>query len=183
MNDVKSTKQPIYPSQINTKTISCRISAQDYVTFLNEAVTNGITLNDWLLMKIYNRGISSMPGHLFSERDSNEIEHSKIFRLIAEDEDIDDYRYLIMDKIDDINKLEIDINSNEGIYMLIKRLASNLNALFEMNNRRYERSRREVLDINNIKAQILTLAQNKFDNQKDLKSYMSDVSDMLSEIS
>lgn len=190
MNDVKSTKQPLYPSQINTKTISCRISAQDYVTFLNEAVTNGITLNDWLLMKIYNRGISAVPGHLFSESDSNKTNHSEIFRLIAEDEDIDKYRYLIMEKIDDIEKLEVDINSNEGVYMLIKRLASNLNTLFEYNQKASENRRRqalerqkELLDINNIKAQILTLAQTRFDNQKDLKSYMSDVSFVLSEIS
>jgi hypothetical protein len=86
--------------------------------------------------------------------------------------------------------LEVDINSNEGVYMLIKRLASNLNTLFEYNQRASENRRRqalerqkELLDINNIKAQILTLAQTRFDNQKDLKSYMSDVSFVLSEIS
>lgn len=48
-------KETIYPSQINTKTISCRISAVDYVNFLTEALSKGITLNDWLLMKIYNQ--------------------------------------------------------------------------------------------------------------------------------
>jgi hypothetical protein len=49
------TKETVYPSQINTKTISCRISAVDYVNFLQDALSKGITLNDWLLMKIYSQ--------------------------------------------------------------------------------------------------------------------------------
>lgn len=53
------TKETVYPSQINTKTISCRISALDYVNFLNDALSKGITLNDWLLMKIYNQNAST----------------------------------------------------------------------------------------------------------------------------
>jgi hypothetical protein len=48
----KLTKKQ-YPSQLNSKTISARIPVQDYVTFLEEAMENGISLNDWLLMKIY----------------------------------------------------------------------------------------------------------------------------------
>lgn len=186
MNDVKSTKQPLYPSQINTKTISCRISAQDYVTFLNEAVTNGITLNDWLLMKIYNQGISAVPEYPFANKDISKIDHSGIFRYIAEDEEIDDYRWIIEDRIEALNKQQIKIDSPEGLYIIIKRLASNIHTLLEMNsnrNRKRHQHRIEELSVNNIKAQILTLAQNKFDNQNDLKSYMSDVSDMLSEIS
>jgi hypothetical protein len=46
-------KEKIYPSQKNTKAIACRISAEDYVKFLQESISMGINLNDWLLMKIY----------------------------------------------------------------------------------------------------------------------------------
>jgi len=42
-----------YPSQINSKTISARIPVQDYVNFLNESLNLGISLNDFLLRKIY----------------------------------------------------------------------------------------------------------------------------------
>lgn len=52
---INMAKETLYPSQINTKTISCRISSADYVNFLNDALSKGITLNDWLLMKIYNQ--------------------------------------------------------------------------------------------------------------------------------
>ncbi len=46
-------EQKIYPSQLNTKSIACRIPIADYVKFQQEAITMGINLNDWLLAKIY----------------------------------------------------------------------------------------------------------------------------------
>jgi len=52
MKDTKETK--VYPSQLATKSLACRVPAQDYVTILNDAISKGININDWLLMKIYN---------------------------------------------------------------------------------------------------------------------------------
>lgn len=49
MNEVKK----VYPSQINTKSLACRVPAGDYVEFLQDAINKGITLNDWLLMRVY----------------------------------------------------------------------------------------------------------------------------------
>jgi hypothetical protein len=43
-----------YPSQVNSKTISARIPVQDYVNFLKESLSKGISLNDFILLKIYN---------------------------------------------------------------------------------------------------------------------------------
>jgi hypothetical protein len=53
-------KTKLYPSQINTKTISCRISANDYVSFLQDAISKGISLNDWLLIKIYSKSLGKV---------------------------------------------------------------------------------------------------------------------------
>jgi hypothetical protein len=58
METIEKTK--LYPSQINTKTISCRISSADYVSFLQDALSKGITLNDWLLMKIYSKSLGKV---------------------------------------------------------------------------------------------------------------------------
>ena len=49
MNETKK----VYPSQINTKSLACRVPASDYVEFLQDALNKGINLNDWLLMKVY----------------------------------------------------------------------------------------------------------------------------------
>lgn len=48
-----SQEKKVYPSQINTKSLACRVPAADYVKFLQEAINNGVNLNDWLLLKIY----------------------------------------------------------------------------------------------------------------------------------
>ena len=46
-------EKKVYPSQINTKAVACRVSTAEYVEILKEASQMGITVNDWLLMKIY----------------------------------------------------------------------------------------------------------------------------------
>lgn len=50
---METTEKKVYPSQLNSKTISARIPVQDYVDFLNESINLGISLNDFLLRKIY----------------------------------------------------------------------------------------------------------------------------------
>lgn len=181
MNDVKNTNKPVYPSQVNTKTISCRISAQDYVTFLNEAVTNGITLNDWLLMKIYSNNIGSIPSSSLTPL-TNDI-----------------YKQ-IKDKLDDYGandnsgeyeweaqKNGINPRSPEGILFLIDYFKGHIDYIIEAHSKAgvkwmNEAETYKTPNINNIKAQILTIAQDKFDNQKELRLFMSDVSELLEEI-
>jgi len=51
---METVEKKQYPSQINSKTISARIPIQDYVNFLNESLNKGISLNDFILLKIYN---------------------------------------------------------------------------------------------------------------------------------
>lgn len=48
-------EKKVYPSQVNTKTISTRIPAGDYVKFLQESIEQGINISDWLLIKIYSQ--------------------------------------------------------------------------------------------------------------------------------
>jgi hypothetical protein len=50
---MQKEEKKIYPSQLNTKAIACRVSTPEYVEILKEATEMGITVNDWLLMKIY----------------------------------------------------------------------------------------------------------------------------------
>jgi hypothetical protein len=44
----------VYPSQINTKTISLRLPLSEYSKILSESVNLGITMSDYLILKIYN---------------------------------------------------------------------------------------------------------------------------------
>jgi len=56
----ETTEKKLYPSQLNSKTISARIPVQDYVNFLNESIDLGISLNDFLLRKIYSNNVGSI---------------------------------------------------------------------------------------------------------------------------
>jgi hypothetical protein len=53
----------VYPSELNSRAIACRVPINDYVRFLQEAISMNIKLNDWLLLKIYSNGekISGIP--------------------------------------------------------------------------------------------------------------------------
>lgn len=54
MENIKEERKK-YPSEINTKSIACRIPIYDYVEIMNECINKGIKINDWLLMKLYNK--------------------------------------------------------------------------------------------------------------------------------
>jgi len=55
--------QKTYPSQVNTKAMACRVPAGDYVKFLQDAISKGISMNDWLLMKVYQEANNSRIGY------------------------------------------------------------------------------------------------------------------------
>lgn len=54
MSNKKIEKNHHYPSELNTKSIACRIPMSDYLEFNKEAKNNGMNMNDWLLDKLYN---------------------------------------------------------------------------------------------------------------------------------
>jgi hypothetical protein len=54
-NKVVTKEKKVYPSQLNSKSMACRVPMEDYVIFLQESINQGITLNDWLLLKVYKR--------------------------------------------------------------------------------------------------------------------------------
>jgi hypothetical protein len=105
------TKETVYPSQINTKTISCRISALDYVNFLQDALSKGITLNDWLLMRIY-----TQKSNLIGQEESNEDVLEFPFDISTNNSDytfndLTDIENFIIDSENKINEL-ITLNQN-----------------------------------------------------------------------
>jgi hypothetical protein len=150
-------KTKLYPSQVNTKTISCRISAKDYVFFLQDAISKGITLNDWLLMRIYSQSLGK----------ASQIEENDALNEV--------YEY--------ITKGYETEPTPEGILDVIMGLENTINSdkiLMESLIKKYKG--KSDPNLSNIKAQILTLAQTKIIHQKELKNFMSEVNDLLAEL-
>lgn len=182
----KETQTTLYPSQINTKTIACRISAQDYVTFLKEAITKGITMNDWLLMKIYDSHIGNAPLNVdesFFKGDLEEI-LSFIQKEVNEPNNNETFASDVLNNIIEYDKANgIELKSSKGIIGVLDGLMQNVNCQKEIATTFQKKLKeKRVPNINDIKAQILTLSQAKFTDRKELKNFMFDVNELLGEL-
>ena len=175
------TKEALYPSQINTKTISCRISSLDYVNFLQDALSKGITLNDWLLMKIYaNKSILG----------TNEQDFSIVYEFLNKEIDENETgNYNISDFVKVCKELNVNPNSPDGIvnlfYILLDKVNSDQKIYIKMFNENYnlqKEIKKSEPNLSDIKAQILTLSQSKFKDRKALKEFMFDVNELLEEL-
>lgn len=64
-----------YPSQVNTKAMACRVPVADYVKFLQDAISKGISINDWLLMKVYQEPNKQLNGAKLYENTTQEAQN------------------------------------------------------------------------------------------------------------
>jgi hypothetical protein len=75
MSNKKIEKNHHYPSELNTKSIACRIPMSDYLKFNKEAKNNGMNMNDWLLDKVYNSDQNSgtINGKTINKNSNNQV--------------------------------------------------------------------------------------------------------------
>jgi predicted RNA-binding protein len=77
----------------------------------------------------------------------------------------------------------IEFKGPAGLIYIIKGLSNNLEQLLDEQNRLLNDLRKkETVNIDSIKAQILTIAKDKIKSQRDLKEFMFEVNDLLNEI-
>ena len=167
-----SGEKTLYPSQVNTKTISCRISSADYVSFLQDALSKGITLNDWLLMKIYSTNIGNVP----KNEDKGDL--MEVYKFLREQDFYE--RWRIAEQESDWDGITLE--SPKGIISLIQGMVNNQDELLKFQNFIMDKNKKIDPNLNDVKAQILTIAQSKIKGQKNLKEFMFDVNELLDEL-
>ncbi len=167
-----SSEKTLYPSQVNTKTISCRISSADYVSFLQDALSKGITLNDWLLMKIYSTNI----GNVLKNEDKGDL--IEVYKFLREQDFYE--RWQIAEQESDWDGISLE--SPKGIISLIQGMVNNQDELLKFQNFIIDKNKKIDPNLNDVKAQILTIAQSKIKGQKNLKEFMFDVNELLDEL-
>jgi len=161
----ETIEKKLYPSQINTKTISARIPVQDYVKFLQESLKDNITLNDWLLIKIYNN--DCIGKHL--DFDDIKNNNNKVIRIYKYDliskaewafykEEFGEKDYIDMDK--------------EFIANLMHNLMNHWEMVYEP----------KVASLQDVKTQLTVLIKGKFENIQDQKGYRKEVFELLKEL-
>jgi len=156
-----------YPSQLNSKTISARIPVQDYVEFLQDSLSKGISLNDWLLMKIYNSnskiGNNDIGFIEITKDDLGRIEYNFDFVF-------DFYKKAFIDGIWTIDK--------ETILELLGDLYNNTTQLQKF----LDKLNRKEASLSDVKIQLSILINNKFKDSKDKKDFKNDLFDLLNEL-
>ena len=163
----ETTEKKVYPSQLNSKTISARIPVQDYVEFLQDSLSKGISLNDWLLIKIYNNSQSEVLEYennnviVISKQDC--IDYSEVENLYGYFKDnFDDNFEFTLSKID-VLELLLGLKRKQ---VLIDRLL----------NQKREAS------IQDVKTQLTVIIKNKFTNIDDQREYRKDIFKLLKEL-
>lgn len=158
----KTSVRKEYPSQLNTKSIACRVPISDYVSFLEDANKRGINLNDWLLTKIYGNR-SEIRGTEISEEYEKLKEDSDNFNTLIDEDRIMQFPCSIGPELD-------FKNCSEFIKWLFNYI--------DTNNKREER----IASIEDVKNQLTILINEKFSNIRDRREYRSELLPLLKEL-
>jgi len=178
------------PIQRNTKIISCRISYQDYANFLNEAILKGITINDWLLLKVYNnndnkalttfKNISGYDNKMnVDESNLNSInpEHTLDFPFTIIDDTNEEYNFYDLSDIEDfINQcksvqLELfDKLNRKDMEMKLAKFKDNFINLNDKGDRAI------------IENTLIKYINDEYDNGPDKKALKKDVRELFMEL-
>jgi hypothetical protein len=163
----ETTEKKVYPSQLNSKTISARVPVQDYVDFLQDSLTKGISLNDWLLMKIYNSNSK------IGNNDSGVIE------LQTQDLEQTGFHF---DYVLNFYKQEFDNGTwtinKENLLELLGDFYNNTTQLQNF----IDRMERKEASLSDVKLQLSILINNKFKDSKDRKDFKNDLFELLNEL-
>ena len=170
MSEVKK----VYPSQINTKSLACRVPAGDYVQFLQDAINKGINLNDWLLMKVYNTNGKE-------QAINGQIEQSlypiKIPLTVDYYSHIKEEQYEVELSFNNETELISYINARQKQFETIRE--KNMKLMAEKLS--FQNSELKQPSLMDAKVQISRIAKSKF-SQKEYKQFLEELNEILSEL-
>lgn len=169
----ETTERKVYPSQLNSKTISARIPVQDYVDFLQDSLSKGISLNDWLLMKIYNNSV----GNIKDINNENVIEITKD-ELINGDNTvsgiIEFYENEVVENCFENGVIKADKKFIIDVLGVYHNTTKNLRNYIEM-------ARKKEASLTDIKVQIRSLVRSKI-HRNDQDEYLKEINRLLKEL-
>lgn len=169
----ETTEKKVYPSQLNSKTISARIPVQDYVDFLQDSLSKGISLNDWLLMKIYNNSV----GNIKDINNENVIEITKDELLNGDNTVsgiIEFYENEVVENCFENGVIKADKKFIIDVLGIYHNTTKNLRNYIEM-------ARKKEASLTDIKVQIRSLVRSKI-HRNDQDEYLKEINRLLKEL-
>jgi len=137
---------------------------QDYVKFLQEALEKNISLNDWLLLKIYRENSEKIDGINIDENDDD------VVRIHIDNVKIRGQEFIDFFKED-----------FEGNYLTLYRT----DILQYLDDYKYYREQyriRKQASLSDVKDQLTILIKEKFEIIKDQKDYRKELFELLKEL-
>lgn len=181
MEKIKEKK--VYPSEMNTKSIACRIPISDYVKFLQEANEKGMNLNDWLLIKVYGDNGSNIGSpendFIFSNKDFNNI------TKYNKDYNNPKYEFALNCMFKNIKQFYGNTSSKEALLLSICNYINDIDYYgskvdeLEMRLLEYENRR---ADINDVRNQLTILINERFKDLNDRKEFRKEILPLLKEL-
>ena len=177
MSNKKIEKNHHYPSELNTKSIACRIPMADYLEFNKEAKNNGMNMNDWLLDKLYNSDQNSgtINGKIKNEKTINS--DNQIIELTIND--FSNYiknELILSEEIEDVENEFCNKYSKSDIAELCWHIIRKQKIIEGYKNYKKEAS------VEDVKNQLTILVGNKYNNSKERKSFLRDILPLLKEL-
>lgn len=173
---MEAVEKKVYPSQLNTKALACRVPISDYVKFLNEAVSKGITINDWLLMKIYTSDSDKISG--IEEQEIIEEFEGKF--IITKDELLlnEEYHNALIfwfkrTEWFEGNKIEV---TRDVLIEILCSFAARYQENYAFWNVKKQAS------LSDVKNQLTVLIKNKFQDYSEQKDYRKELFELLKEL-
>jgi len=160
-------EKKVYPSQINTKTISARIPVQDYVKFLQESLQKNISLNDWLLIKIYSPTADIFIGNSDMQENNNDV--IRIYKDFLSMHIGRQVYEFFKESFEGKDYLEFN---KESICDMMNNLMINWQIAHQ----------KRVASLQDVKTQLTVLIKDKFEDIEDQKEYRKDIFGLLKEL-
>jgi hypothetical protein len=169
---MENTEKKDYPSRANSRTMSVRIPISDYVDILKESVSQNISLNDWLLLKIYSKNNQLSKG---GQVGNIEISYEDVFgnQPLTYLESVKGF--FEDDLVNPNDKFTI---SKEMIFDLINDYTESM----KMVHRYQEKEKNKSASLIDVKTQLTILMKSKFKNPKDLDDYREELYQLLNEL-
>jgi len=177
MSNKKIEKNHHYPSELNSKSIACRIPMADYLEFNKEAKNNGMNMNDWLLDKLYNSNRNS--GTINGKNKNEKTINSNNETIELTIDDFSHYfknEFIHTDYIQDVQDEFCLKYSKSDVAELCWHIIRKQRIIEGYKNHKKEAS------IEDVKNQITILVGNKFETPKARKSFLRDVLPLLKEL-
>lgn len=178
-NEVVTTEKKVYPSQINTKAMACRVPVADYISFLQESINQGISMNDWLLMKVYSKEKTAISG--IEDKENKEDLNEGLYTY---EEACEEFNPFPIHIITGLNNYEIHEEADMHNLLIaadneILRLS---NKVADLLLKPSPSTTKRVASVEDIKAQLTILILNAFEDRKEQKEFKKEIYELLDEL-